>query len=71
MMVRDVPVRTVMGMLGVRTSPWPVFTSVGMSRMIASYDGEECTCENSDGDAGSEDRSLARVHQRGDEQDDS
>ncbi len=54
--------RTVMGMPVVRTSPLLVFTSVGMSRMIASYDGEGCTCENSDGDAGSEDQSLARVH---------
>ncbi len=41
-----------MGMPGLRTSPWLVFTSVGMSRMIACYDGEGCTCENSDGDAG-------------------
>ncbi len=65
------PVRTVMGMPGVMTGPWLVFTSVWMSRMIASYDGEGCTCENSDGDAGCEDRSLARVHQCGDEQDDS
>jgi hypothetical protein len=71
MMVRAVAVRTVMGMPGVRTGPWLVFTSVGMSRMIASYDGEGCTCENGDGDAGSEDRSLACVHQCGDEQDDS
>jgi hypothetical protein len=64
MMARAVPVRTVMGMPGVRTGPWLVFTSVCMSRMIASYDGEGCTCENGDGDAGSEDRSLACVHQR-------
>jgi hypothetical protein len=62
MMVRAVPVRTVMGMPGVRTGPWLVFTSVGMSRMIASYDGEGCTCENSYGDARCEDRSLACVH---------
>ncbi len=62
MMVRAVPVRTVMGMPGVRTGPWLMFTSVGMSRMIASYDGEGCTCENSDGDAGCDNRSLARVH---------
>jgi hypothetical protein len=52
----------VMGMPGVRTSPWLVFTSVGMSTMIASYDGEGCTCEDGDGDARSEDRSLAGVH---------
>jgi hypothetical protein len=62
MVVKDVPVRTVIGMLGVRTGPWLVFTRMWMSRMIASYDGEGCTCENSDGDAGSEDQSLARVH---------
>ncbi len=42
-MVRAVPVRTVMGMPGVRTGPWLMFTSVWMSRMIASYDGEGCT----------------------------
>ncbi len=35
---------------------------VEMSRMIASYDGEGCTCENGNGDAGSEDQSLAGVH---------
>ncbi len=52
--------RTVIKMPGVRTGPWLVFTSVGM--MIASYDGEGCTCENSDGDTGCDDRSLARVH---------
>jgi hypothetical protein len=45
MMVRAVPVRTVMGMPGVRTPPWLVVTSVGMSRMIASYDGEGFTWE--------------------------
>ncbi len=54
--------RTVIKMPGVRNGPWPVFTSVWMSRMIDSYDGEGCTCENSDGDAGSEDRSLACDH---------
>jgi hypothetical protein len=52
-----------MGMPRVRTGPWLVFTSVWMSRMIASYDSEGCTCENGDGDAGCEDRSLACVHQ--------
>jgi hypothetical protein len=42
-----------------------------MARAVpANYDGEGCTCKDSDGDAGSEDRSLARVHQCGDEQDD-
>ncbi len=63
--------RTVMGMPGVRTGLCLVFTSVRMSRMIASYGGEGCTCENSDGDAGCENRSLAHVHKCGDEQDDS
>jgi hypothetical protein len=62
MMVRALPGSRVMGMSGVRTGLWLVFTSVGMSRMIASSDGEGCTYENSDGDAGSEERSLARVH---------
>ncbi len=71
MMVRAVPVKTVMGMPGVRTGPWLVFTSAMISWMIASYDGEGCTCENGVGDAGSEDQSLACVHQCGDEQHDS
>jgi hypothetical protein len=62
MMVRAVPVRTVMGMPGVRTGPWLVFTSVRMSRMIASCDGEGCICEKGDGDAGIEDQSLACVY---------
>jgi hypothetical protein len=60
-----------MGIPGVRTGHWLVFSSLGMSRMIASYDGEGCTCEDGDGDARSEDWSLSRVHQRGDDQDDS
>jgi hypothetical protein len=51
-------VRTVMGMPGVRTGLWLVFTSVWMAW---SYDGEGCTCEKGYGDAGCEDRSLARV----------
>jgi hypothetical protein len=71
MVLRAVPVRTVMGMPGVRTGPCLVFTSVGMTRMIASYNGEGCTSENRAGDAGSEDQSLARVHQCVDEQNDS